>query len=150
MSGGSKLGRGLSGMIVLLLGLAVGGLIALSPDIALPMVVLVLPGLFALVVDRSPGCGVALAILLFQAAACVHPVMNAWYRCEGVDACMTYLTGWPTVFQVWLAAAAAWVLAQILPLGLKVLGDYRMRHHRTVLAARREALVAEWGLHDEA
>ncbi|MEA2792019.1 MAG: hypothetical protein QOG73_4425, partial [Acetobacteraceae bacterium] len=47
MSGGSKLGRGLSGMIVLLLGLAVGGLIALSPDIALPMVVLVLPGLFA-------------------------------------------------------------------------------------------------------
>jgi hypothetical protein len=149
MSGGSKLGRGLGGLTILLLALAVGGLIALSPDIALPMAVLVLPGLLALIVDRSPGCGVARAILLFQAAACVHPVVGAWYRCAGIDGCMGYLTEWPTVFRVWLAAAAAWVLAQILPVGLKMLDDYRMRYRRAVLAARREALVDEWGLEDE-
>jgi hypothetical protein len=150
MTGESKLGRGLGGLIVLLLGLAAGGLIALSPDIALPMAVLMLPGLLALIVDRSPGWGLARAILLFQGAASVHPVMGAWYRCAGIDGCMNYLTEWPTVFRVWLAAAAAWVLAELLPLGLKVLDDYRMRHRRRVLAARREALVAEWGLDDEA
>jgi hypothetical protein len=149
MSAGSKIGRGLGGLIVLLLALGVGGLIALSPDIALPMAVLVLPGLLALIVDRSPGCGVARAVLLFQAAACVHPVVGAWYRCAGIDGCMSYLTEWPTVLRVWLAAAAAWVLAQIVPLGLKLLDDYRMRFRRAILTTRREALVAEWGLDDE-
>ena len=148
MSVGSKLGRGMAGLIVLLLALAGGGLIALSPDIALPLCVLLLPGLLALLLDRTPGCGVARAILLFQAAACVHPVMDAWYRCDGIDGCMSFLAEWPTVLQAWLAAAAAWVMVQLLPLGLKVLDDYRLRYRRTVLAARREALAAEWGLED--
>jgi hypothetical protein len=146
MSVGSKLSRGMAGLIVLLLGLAGGGLVALSPDIALPLVVLLLPGLLSLIVDRTPGCGVARAILLFQAAACVHPVMDAWYRCAGIEGCMGYLAGWPTVLKVWLAAAAAWVAVQTLPLGLKVLDDYRLRYRRSVLMDRRESLAAEWGL----
>jgi hypothetical protein len=149
MSGGSTLGRGMSGLLVLLLALAGGGLIALSPDIALPMAVLLLPGLLALVLDRSHGCGVARAILLFQGAACVHPVIEAWYRCAGIDRCMDYLAEWPAVLQAWLAAAAAWAMVQVLPLGLKVLDDYRLRHRRLVLAARRQALVAEWGLEED-
>jgi hypothetical protein len=139
----------MGGLIVLLLALAAGGLIALSPDIALPMVVLLLPGLLALLLDRSPGCGLARVILLFQAAACVHPVMSAWYRCAGIDGCMNYLAEWPTVLRVWLAAAAAWVMTQVLPLGLKLFDDYRLRYRRSLLAARREALTDEWGLNDE-
>jgi hypothetical protein len=149
MSTGSKLGRGMGGLLVLMLALAGGGLIALSPDIALPMAVLLLPGLLALLLDRTPGCSVARAILLFQAAASVHPVMDAWYRCTGIDGCMSYLAEWPTVLRVWLAAAAAWVITQLLPLGLKVLDDYRLRYRRAVLAARRDALAEEWGLEDE-
>jgi hypothetical protein len=146
MSAASRIGRGISGLIVLMLALAGGGLIALSPDIALPLAVLLMPGLFALILDRTPGCGVARAIMLFQGAACVHPVMDAWHRCEGIDGCMSYLAEWPTVLRVWLAAGGAWVLAQTLPLGLKVLDDYRLRHRRVVLLAEREALAAEWGL----
>ena len=92
---------------------------------------------------------VARAILLFQGAACVHPVMDAWYRCDGIDGCMSYLAEWPAVLRVWLVAAAAWVAIQILPLGLKLLDDYRLRHRRSVLAARREAITAEWGPDDE-
>ena len=149
MSGRSKFGRGMGGLIVLLLGLAAGGLVALSPDIALPLTVLLLPGLLALVLDRTPGCGLARAILLFQGAACVHPVMNAWYRCAGIDGCMGYLADWPTVTRVWLAAACAWAMSQILPLGLMALYDYRMRYRRIALMARRETLAAEWGLEDD-
>jgi hypothetical protein len=114
------------------------------------MAILLLPGLLAFVLDRSPGCGIARAIMLFQGAACVHPVADAWYRCSGIDGCMTFLGEWPTVLRVWLAAAAAWVIAQVLPLGLKLLDDYRVEHRRSVLAAKREALVAEWGLENEA
>ncbi len=149
MSDGSKLGRGFGGLIVLLLGLAGGGLIALSPDIALPLIVLLLPGLLALAVDKSPGCGVARAILLFQGAACVHPVMDAWYRCDGIDSCMGYLAEWPTVLRTWLAAAGAWLAIQLLPLGLKTLGDYRIRHRRAVLVGRRQWLASEWGLEED-
>jgi hypothetical protein len=150
VSAGSKLVRGFGGLIVWLLALAGGGLLALSPDIALPMAILLLPGLLALILDRSPGCGVARAILLFQGTACVHPVLGAWYRCSGIDGCMSYLAEWPTVLQVWLAAAAAWVVVQVLPMGLKVLDDYQMQYRRSILTARRESLVAEWGLDGEA
>jgi hypothetical protein len=149
VSSGSKLGRLISPLLVLLLALAGGGLIALSPDIALPMTVLLLPGLLALIMDRTPGCAVARAIVLFQGAACVHPLMNAWFRCTGIDSCMGDLADWQTVLRVWLAAAAAWITVQTLPLGLKVLDDYRLRHRRAVLVARREALAAEWGLEDD-
>jgi hypothetical protein len=148
MSGGSKLGRGLGGLIVLLLALAGGGLIALSPDIALPLTLLLLPGLVALILDRSPGCGVARAMLLFQGAACVHPVIGAWYRCVGIDGCMSYLAEWQSILPVWLAAAAAWTMSQVLPLGLKMLNDYRLRYRSATLVARRQALVEEWGLED--
>jgi hypothetical protein len=148
MSGGSKIGRSLAGLTVLLLALAGGALIALSPDIALPLAVLLLPGLLALLFDRSPGCAVARAILLFQAAACVHPVISAWYRCAGIDGCMSYLAEWQSILPVWLAAAAAWLMTQILPLGLKLLNDYRMRHRGMELAERRNALVEEWGLEE--
>jgi hypothetical protein len=139
----------MSAVIVLLLALAGGGLIAMSPDIALPLTVLLLPGLLALIMDRTPGCGVARAIVLFQGAACVHPVMDAWYRCAGIDGCMSYLAEWPTVVRVWLAAAAGWIVVQTLPLGLKILDDYRLRYRRSLLTARRDALTAEWGLGDD-
>jgi hypothetical protein len=148
MSGKSKLGRGLGVLLILLLALAGGGLIALSPDIALPMAILLLPGLSALVLDRSPGCGVARAMLLFQAAACIHPLTDAWYRCAGVDGCMGYLAEWPSVLRVWLAAGSAWVLTQTVPVGVKLLGDYRLRNRGAALLARREALVEEWGLEE--
>jgi hypothetical protein len=112
------------------------------------MAVLLLPGLIALVLDGSPGCGVARAMLLFQGAASVQPVMNAWYRCAGIDGCMGYLGEWQSVLPVWLAAAVAWVLTQVLPLGLKMLGDHRLRLRSASLIARRQSLVEEWGLEE--
>jgi hypothetical protein len=148
MSAGSKLGRGLGGLIVLLLALAGGGLIAMAPDIALPLAILLLPGLLALMLDRSAGCGVARSILLFQGAACVHPVLDAWYRCSGIDGCMNYLAEWQSIVPAWLAAATAWVLTQVLPLGLKILDDFRLRRRQAALVARRQALVEEWGLEE--
>jgi hypothetical protein len=148
MSVGAKLGRGFDGLIVLLLALAGGGALALSPDIALPLLVLLLPGLIALALDRSPGCGMARAVLLFQAAASVHPLTNAWYRCAGIDGCMGYLAEWNAILPVWLAAAAAWLLTQVLPLGLKLLDDYRVSSRSVTLTARRAALIEEWELEE--
>jgi hypothetical protein len=149
VSSGSKLGKGAAGLGILLLGLASGGLLALSPDIAMPLAVLMLPGLIALVLDRSPGCGLAQAVLLFQATACVHSVAEAWYGCAGVDSCMGFLASTPLVMRTWLAGAAAFMIAQILPLVLKALDDRRLQKRRAVLIARRETLLSEWGLNED-
>ena len=51
--------------------------------------------------------------------------------------------------RAWLAAAAAWIMTQTLPLAIKLLDDYRIRYRRSVLVARREALADEWGLEDD-
>ncbi len=148
MKANQKLGRGINGFVVLLLALAGGVLIALASDIALPVAILLLPGLLALPFDRSPGCGVARAILLFQLAACAHAILGAWYRCDGIDGCMDELAAWPAIFPAWLAGATAWLLTQILPLALKMLDDYRTDHRRQALAERRQFLIDEWGLDD--
>ncbi|HYZ23498.1 MAG TPA: hypothetical protein VE690_15220 [Rhodopila sp.] len=146
MSGHAEKRAGGGALTLLLLGLGCGGLVALSPDIALPLAVLLLPGLIYLMVDHSEGWGVARAVLLFQAAACVRPISDAWYQCSGVDGCMSMLAAPATILWVWLVGGAAWLLTQVLPIGLKLLNDMRLRHYRSALQARREALNAEWGL----
>lgn len=143
---GSALSRMMGSVLVLLLGLSGGSLIALSPDIALPLVVLLLPGLVTLLIDPSPGAALARAMLLFQAAACVQPVSQAWYQCSGIHGCLNYLCEPLTVVRAWLAALAAWLVAQVLPITLKLLDDHRLKEQRAILVARRTALATEWGL----
>jgi hypothetical protein len=133
-------------LILLLLGLACGGVMALSPDIGLPLLILLLPGLIYLVVDRSAGWATARAILLFQAAACVHPVAAAWYQCSGVDGCMSMLAAPTTVLRVWLIGGVGWLMAQTVPIALRLLNDWRLRHYRVLLEQRRASLSKEWGL----
>jgi hypothetical protein len=146
---GARLGHVTGGLIVLLLGLIGGGLIALAPDIAVPAGILLAPGLVAFLFDPTPGHAVARAMLLFQAAATVRPLDDAWFRCEGLHACMDALAQPRQILTIWTMAALAWLITQILPVGLKLLSDYRVRSRRAALEARREKLVSEWGL-DEA
>jgi hypothetical protein len=87
-------------------------------------------------------------MLLFQMAACVRPVTDVWFRCEGMNACMDILAQPRQIMTIWIVAAAAWVVTQVLPIGLKLLSDYRVNSRRADLQLRREKLVAEWGLDD--
>lgn len=138
---------GLAGaLILLLLGLAGGGVIAMSPDIALPLMLLLLPGLIYLALDHSPGWATARAILLFQAAACIRPVTGAWYQCSGTDSCMALLGTPAAVMKVWLVGGVGWLIAQLLPIGLRLLNDWRLKRYRVSLEQRRTTLSAEWGL----
>jgi hypothetical protein len=130
------------------LGIGVGSLIALSPDLAVPLVLLLLPSLVVLLIDQEPSLGHARAMLLFQAAACFNPVRSAWYQCSGLEGCLSQLCQPAAVMRAWLCAAAAWLLTEILPIALKLLEDYRLRGHRAALQRRRQELAAEWGLEE--
>lgn len=147
-SGNSKLGNMLGSLLMLVLGFGGGGLIALSPDIAIPLIVLLLPGLITLLIDPTPGAALARAMLLFQGATCVNPIASAWYRCAGIHGCLDYLCDPTTVGRSWLAALTAWLVAQVLPIGLKMLDDYRLKKARATLVKRRADLIAEWGLEE--
>ncbi len=144
----SALGKAMDMLVLLALGLAGGGLMALSPDIAVPLTVLMLPGLVTLLLDRSPGSALARAVLLFEGAASVNPIVQAWYRCSGIHDCMQRLCSPTLILRVWLAACLAFLVAQILPIGLKLLEDHRLRIRRAVLQERRAALIEEWGLEE--
>jgi hypothetical protein len=71
------------------------------------------------------------------------------HKAGGIVVLLVGLAEWRSILPVWLAAAVAWTLTQILPLGLKMLADYRLRHRNAALLARRQALVEEWGLEPE-
>ena len=62
---------------------------------------------------------------------------------------MSYLGAWPAILPVWLAGAVGWLMTQLLPLAIKLLDDYRLRHRRASLITQREHLVKEWGLEDQ-
>lgn len=143
---GTRLSRLLRLLMILCLGLSGGTLIALSPDIAVPMTILLLPGLITLLMDRTPGQRLARAMLLFQAAAALGPLRQAWYSCSGLHECLDYLLPPNVVIKVWLAAAFAWAMTQMLPIGLKLLEDHRLRRRRVELEKRRKELADEWGL----
>ncbi len=133
-------------LLFLVLALCVGALMALASDLAIPVVVLMLPGLVTLLLDRSPGLTLARAMLVFQGIVAVGPVHQAYYACSGLHACLERVCRPMTVVIVWLAAAGAWALSEMVPIGLHMLNDVRLRARRAELQKQRADLVAEWGL----
>jgi hypothetical protein len=143
---GSALSRAGGGMLVLIVGLACGGAIAIAPDIAAAVMVLLIPGALALLLDPSPGRAIGKTVLLCQGAATVHPIISIWHQCDELRACVALATQRTTVLTILLAAGGGFVLAQALPLALKVVDDARIKSRCERLAAERQKLVAEWEL----
>jgi hypothetical protein len=141
---GSLVSRAGGGLLLLAIGLACGGAIAVAPDIAAAALVLQIPGAVALLLDPSPGRAIGKTMLLCQGAASVRPVVSIWFQCDQIRACVAMAIQRTTVLTVLLAAAGGFVLAQALPLVLKVLDDARIKIRAEHLVAERKRLVAEW------
>jgi hypothetical protein len=103
-----------------------------------------------LLLDRSPGLRLARAMLVFQAIVAVRPVHHAYYACSGLHACLERVCQPMTVVTVWLAAAGAWALSEMVPIALHMLDDVRLRARHAELQKHRADLVAEWGLNEMA
>jgi hypothetical protein len=143
---GSVLSRAGGGLILLAVGLACGSAMAVAPDIAAAALVLQIPGAVALLLDPSPGRAIGKTMLLCQGAASVRPIESIWFQCDHIRVCVAMATQQSNVLTVLLAAAGGFVLAQALPLMLKVLDDARIKIRAEHLAAQRQKLVAEWEL----
>ncbi len=135
-------------LLFMVLAVSMAALIAFTSDLAIPVFVLLVPGLVTLLIDRSPGLQLARAMLVFQAVVVVGPVHQAYYDCSGLHACLARVCQPSTVLMAWLAAAGAWALSEMVPIGLHMLDDARLRGRRADLQKQRADLAAEWGLTD--
>ncbi len=101
-------------------GLLCGALVALAPALAVLLAVLLAPSLLALGLDRAAGRPVLRSVALCNASGCVGPVRALWAGGHGLGAA-TALLGDPRLLATaWAAGAAGWLLAELCPLGLRL------------------------------
>ena len=83
-------------------------------------------------------------MLLCGVTACVQPLRSLWAD-QSIDAALSLLGDLQTLGTAWSAAAAGWLLAELVPLGARAVLD-ALAHARAVrLQAERAKLVEIWG-----
>jgi hypothetical protein len=133
------------GSLMWLQGLACGAMVALVPALALLLGVLLIPGLVALVLDRQPGRPVARCVLLCGAAGCITPVMALWNAGQGMDVSLAILGQLSTLGTAWSGAAGGWLMAELLPVVVRVVLEAGSLTKAAQLKAARARLAEEWG-----
>jgi hypothetical protein len=126
--------------------LACGAAAALVPSLALMVAVLLGPGLIALALDHEPGKPVARAVTLAGLAACAGPVRALWAAGHGLDISVAMISDLRVIGTAWSAAAAAWLLAELAPLGVRAVLEATSMARANQLRAARVKLAEEWGL----
>ncbi len=127
-------------------GLLCGGLVAMLPPTALLLGVLLGPALLALFLDPQPGKPIARSVLLCTLAACVKPVRMLWAAGHSMAASMALATDADIIGTAWAAAAAGWLLAELLPVAVRVVLEAMSLRQAARLRAVRAALAEDGGL----
>jgi hypothetical protein len=130
--------------MVWLQGLTCGAVVTLTPSMALLAAVLLGPGLLALLFDREPGRPMARSVLLCGLAACIQPLHTLWSD-QTLDAALGLLGDLQTLGTAWSAAAAGWLMAELVPVGARLVLE-TLAHARVArLRAERTRLAETWG-----
>ena len=127
-------------------GLLCGALATVATPTALLLVVLIGPALLAVALDREPGRPRARSIALFGMAASVMPLRTLWTSGHTLTSAVTLLSNPQVVGTAWSAAAAGWLLAEIIPLAVRVALEALSIMRKARLEAERARLIEAWGL----
>lgn len=125
-------------------GLACGALVALAPGLAVLLGVLLAPSMLALALERTAGRPVLRGVALCNATACVGPVRAFWAGGHGLGAATAVLAMPRPLAIAWGTGAAGWLLAELCPLGLRLILDAQAAARSARLRARRAELAAGW------
>lgn len=131
--------------LVWLQGLGCGAVATLAPGFAVLLGLLLTPGLIALLFDREPGRPMARCVLLTGMAACIPPAEALWINGQTVAAALGLLGDFQVVGTAWSAAAAGWLLAELAPLGSRLVLESLARSRAARLRAQRQVLIDSWG-----
>lgn len=141
--------KGGSRSLAWLSGLACGVLAAVTPGMALLAAGLLTPGLLALKLDAEPGRPMARSVLTCGLAGCVHPVITLWNAGQSLDAAWSLVLDPGVTVVAWSAAAAGWLLTELVPLGVRAALEAGALAQATRLQAARARLAEAWGLEGE-
>jgi hypothetical protein len=126
-------------------GLLCGGLATLATPTALLLVVLFGPALLATLLDRQLGRPTARCIALCGMSAVVSPMRMLWAAGQTMQTAIALASDTETIARAWGAAGGGWLLAELMPIGVRALLETISRKHVASLIRTRDRLEAEWG-----
>jgi hypothetical protein len=132
--------------LVWLQGLLCGAMATLATPTALLMGVLLGPALLAILLDHEPGRPRARSIALCSMAASIDPLRTLWTVGHTIATAMALLSNIRVVGLAWSAAAVGWLLAEIIPIGVRATLEGLSVARASRLNAERAKLVEIWGL----
>ena len=128
-----------------LLGLLCGGMAMLAPGPAAALGILLAPAWLALVLDHRPHRPVARCTILLTLAAGLAPLRLLWFswlaNAGGIP-----LPGLGQLGTVWSAAAAGWLLAEMLPVLVRAVLEMNSAAHAARLRFARDQLTDAWSV----
>lgn len=127
-------------------GLLCGALVTLATPTALLLGVLLGPAMIAVVLDSEPGRPTGRSVALFSMAASVAPLKALWTTGHTMRGALNLVGSLDLVATAWSAAAAGWLMAQILPIAMRTVLEALGTARSARLRAERAKLVADWGL----
>lgn len=132
--------------LVWLQGLLCGAMAALATPTALLLAVLLGPALLAILLDHEPGRPRARSIALCSLAAAIDPLRTLWTAGHTIATATALLSNVRVVGMAWSAAAAGWLLAEIIPIGVRAALDGVSVARASRLNTERARLIEIWGL----
>jgi len=132
--------------MIWLQGLVCGGVVTLATPSALLGGVLLMPALLAWRLDREAGRPVARAVLVCALAGAIHPLVRLWLGGHSLVLATLLLSDPRTYMAPWGAGAAGWMLAELSPLGLRMVLEFLAITRAARLRSQRAQLEREWGV----
>jgi hypothetical protein len=132
--------------LIWLQGLACGAMVTLATPTALLLGVLLGPALVAVALDHEPGRPRARSIALCGMAAAVEPLRTLWMTSHSMEQATHLLGDLRVVGTAWTAAAAGWLLAEVMPIAVRAVLETLGIARTARLRAERARLVETWGL----
>jgi hypothetical protein len=133
-----------SGMAPWLQGLACGVLLIVATPTALLCTALLLPTVMAMLSEHQPGRPVSRVVMLFGLAGSCTPFSALWRAGHTMPDALALVSDIRVLAIAWSAQGVGWLLSQLVPLLLGLLGEQKTRIEIARLQKRREALWEEW------
>jgi hypothetical protein len=127
-------------------GLVCGALVTLATPTALLAGVLMLPSIIVYLLEDGEGRGTLRAVVLFGLAGSLRPMVALWTGGHSIETSLSLLSEIAVPALAWSAQGAGWLLAQAIPLLVRVALEGQTKVEMAHLRGQRRKIADEWGV----
>lgn len=121
------------------------GAVTLATPMVVMATILLMPTMLAWASDTTTEKPATRAVLLFGLAAAAPSLVALWVTGPRLEDALAMTLNLRTLAQCWAAQAAAWLIAQLIPILVAASRKNQATLRQNHLTERREALDQEWG-----